>query len=426
MSVRRTLVLSILGAAAILPAVPSAVVAADAGRPGVFAPAAVTNGGWIAARGDRSGLVAAVQEALGAAGLAPQGGADGIFGRYTESAVRQFQTARDLPVTGTVDPSTAVALGLADWGAVTVRRGARGAVVAAVQGALTAAGVPPRGGADGHFGPRTEAATRSFQEQRSLPVTGVVDGATAGALGITDWTVITTLPLPPAAQLGIGTSGPAVVAVQRLLTLVGQAPRGGADGDYGQFTAAAVTAFQRAAGLPATGVVDLATLTALEQAAERSGSASSGSAGAPGGSSTPVSADGLVFPTPPTCSFSDTWGAPRSGGRTHEGVDIMGPKGTPLFAMVTGTITKVTLASSGSIAGNALRLTRDDGTYFFYAHLDAFAPGVTVGGRVEAGAVIGYMGSTGNAASSHLHLEVHPGGGAAVNPYPIVRPLVSC
>ena len=67
-----------------------------------------------------------------------------------------------------------------------------------------------------------------------------------------------------------------------------------------------------------------------------------------------------------------------------------------------------------------------DGTYFFYAHLDTFAEGIAEGVAVTAGQVIGTVGSTGNAGTAHLHFEVHPGGGAAVNPYPIIKAVDAC
>ena len=64
-----------------------------------------------------------------------------------------------------------------------------------------------------------------------------------------------------------------------------------------------------------------------------------------------------VFPVPATCSFSDTFGDPRSGGRKHQGVDIIVSSGTPIFAVVNGTITKKQLDFVGSLGGNALWLS---------------------------------------------------------------------
>jgi peptidoglycan LD-endopeptidase LytH len=112
--------------------------------------------------------------------------------------------------------------------------------------------------------------------------------------------------------------------------------------------------------------------------------------------------------------FSDTWGAPRSGGRRHEGVDMIGSRGTPLLAVVDG------VASSGSnvLGGITVSIVGNDGNRYYYAHLDS----VLNMGSVTAGTPIGVVGQTGNAQFSvpHLHFEIHPGGGPAVNPYPTV------
>ena len=106
------------------------------------------------------------------------------------------------------------------------------------------------------------------------------------------------------------------------------------------------------------------------------------------------------------------WGFPRSGGRFHEGNDLFAARGTPAVAVVGGTATQVV----GRIGGNQVKLTGDDGVSYYYTHLDSFGKS----GRVAAGDVIGTVGTSGNAAGTppHVHFEVHPGGGAAVNPYP--------
>jgi murein DD-endopeptidase MepM/ murein hydrolase activator NlpD len=111
-------------------------------------------------------------------------------------------------------------------------------------------------------------------------------------------------------------------------------------------------------------------------------------------------------------SFVDSWGWPRSGGRSHEGVDMMAATGTPTVAPVSG---RVEHGDSG-LGGLSWYVYGDDGDVYYGAHLSGFE---NVGvGWVAAGTVIGYVGDSGNAAGTpHLHFEYHPGGGAPANPY---------
>ena len=132
------------------------------------------------------------------------------------------------------------------------------------------------------------------------------------------------------------------------------------------------------------------------------------------------------FPVQGPCYFVDTWGAPRSGGRKHEGVDIIAHQGLWIYAARAGTLTKQYIDAPGRLAGNGWRLTAADGTYFFYGHLSTFADGLSVGSTVVAGQIIGQVGSTGSSSTPHLHFEVHPGGGGAVNPTPVVKAVDGC
>lgn len=134
----------------------------------------------------------------------------------------------------------------------------------------------------------------------------------------------------------------------------------------------------------------------------------------------------------PRCVVLNNFGDPRSGGRTHEGEDILATLGQEVYAMDDGVLTyqsKVGDGTQGSpLSGNLWKLTRPDGTYYIYAHLSAFAPGLEKGQNVYRGQVLGYVGDTGNPGPGnyHLHFELHPGGGAAVDPLPLLSVPASC
>lgn len=93
---------------------------------------------------------------------------------------------------------------------------------------------------------------------------------------------------------------------------------------------------------------------------------------------------------------------------------MMSPGGTPLVAVESG----YAQFKSTSLGGNSVWVNGASGTRYFYAHLSAWEGSSR---NVSQGEVIGYVGSTGNTTANHLHFEVHPGGGQAVNPYPYVR-----
>ena len=110
----------------------------------------------------------------------------------------------------------------------------------------------------------------------------------------------------------------------------------------------------------------------------------------------------------------------------HLGTDIAAAVGNEIYAVATGEISKIYVDAPDSLAGNGLRIRKPDNTEFFYAHLSALAPGIVLGTAVTAGQLVGYIGQTGNAGGPHLHLEVHPLGGEAVNPYPIIQAIGAC
>ena len=139
----------------------------------------------------------------------------------------------------------------------------------------------------------------------------------------------------------------------------------------------------------------------------------------------------ILFPLEKRVDWVDTFGAPRSGGRTHEGNDLMVPKMTPVLAVVAGTLDWMNMSGKTSSYNGLpyynILLRGDDGNDYFYIHLNndtpgtddglggteyAYAPGLTNGSRVEAGQLIGWAGDSGNAedVGSQLHFEIHLGG----------------
>ncbi len=457
---RRILVIavSLIAIPAMAPIATSAPSSAAVSRPSVDQPP-------LAQRGDRSPTVKRMQQLLVRAGITVAGGVDGVFGAGTEAAVRDYQSQRGLTVNGVLDLPTAIVLGLVE-GTPLIARGARGDAVRVVQEQLLTVGLTLHGGADGVFGSSTVATLKVFQRSKGLLVSGSFDAGTASILAnaaaaLTPVTTVPTTappttpppttappttppptlppptapPLPPTPTpppttappttvpttpnvvlLSVGSRGEAVRIMQAQLIAVGISVFGGADGVFGSATQTALKQFQTRVGLPASGVFDTVTKAALVAAAP---------APPPPPPGTVVLA---AFPVSPTCAFTDTWGAPRSGGRKHEGVDLIVASGTPMYAVMNGTINKKQMDYAGSLGGNALWLTAGapGATYFYYAHLSAFAPGIEIGSVVTAGQLIGYVGMTGNAGVPHLHFEVHPNGGPAVNPYPIVKAAGGC
>ena len=122
---------------------------------------------------------------------------------------------------------------------------------------------------------------------------------------------------------------------------------------------------------------------------------------------------GFQCPVDGSLHFVDTWGAARSGGRSHKGTDIMAATGTAVVAPADGRL----VHSSNTLGGMTFHLYADDGHMYYGAHLSAYEnQGV---GWVAAGTLVGRVGVSGNAPDNapHLHFEYHPNGGAAVNPY---------
>ena len=128
---------------------------------------------------------------------------------------------------------------------------------------------------------------------------------------------------------------------------------------------------------------------------------------------------GLACPVDQPRNFTDTYGAPRSGGRSHMGVDILSPHGTPIRAYEDGTISRM---DSNALGGISLYLRGVSGNEYYYTHLSGYVSGLSTGQSVKAGQHIAFNGDSGNAAGiPHLHWEVFPGGGGNANPYPYAK-----
>ena len=140
-----------------------------------------------------------------------------------------------------------------------------------------------------------------------------------------------------------------------------------------------------------------------------------------------VAIDAVAFPVAGASTFADTFGAPRMSGtrfaHAHAGVDIFAAAGTPVVAFERGVLTRIGIDVLG---GLKLWLVGQSGTRYYYAHLQAYAPGLADGQVVDVGQVLASVGNTGNAATTphHLHFEIRPDGGAAVNPFPLLRQIV--
>jgi len=397
--------------------------------------------------GDKGAHVVAVQQAILRNGFTLKGGASGVFNKNTQRALKSFQKVVGLKVTGVVDAPTAKVLKVATAPTTTVIattttvapttttvapsvqypltvstlpvRGNKGDSVVAVQKALTAAGHVVKGGIDGAFGSGTTSTLTAFQTSKGITASGLLDIPTAVALALIA-PVAAPAPAPAAATVATasaplttaklpvrGNKGDSVRILQKALINAGIEVKGGADGVFGGATFVALQKYQTANSLSVTGT--LTTQTAIKL----------GLVAAPAVSI-------AVFPVQGLCSYENTWHAPRGTNRLHLGVDIIAKEGNLLYAVADGTITKLYSVGSDKLAGNGVRLTMADGTYFFYGHMQKIADGITVGTKVKAGQVVGLLGKTGGTTTPHLHLEVHPLGGEAIDPTPIVSAVDGC
>lgn len=121
----------------------------------------------------------------------------------------------------------------------------------------------------------------------------------------------------------------------------------------------------------------------------------------------------------PLEDISDTWGAARSEGRSHEGTDIFAPTGTPVFSSTVGY---VVLTDFGFRGGRNVMILGPGRVFYYYAHFTRLAEGIVEGAYVTPDTVLGYVGDSGNAEGTppHLHFGVYVTQWEAINPYPLL------
>jgi len=136
---------------------------------------------------------------------------------------------------------------------------------------------------------------------------------------------------------------------------------------------------------------------------------------------TAQSTTGAIFPVVGPVLYRDTWGDARGEGRHHQGVDFIAAWGSPIIAVEGGTVARLGWNDRG---GWRVSINGSSGTYYYYAHMAAYPQDLYQGARVATGQVIGWIGDTGNATGvPHLHFEVHPEAGPAINPFAFVVSL---
>lgn len=116
--------------------------------------------------------------------------------------------------------------------------------------------------------------------------------------------------------------------------------------------------------------------------------------------------------------IADTWGAERSGNRSHSGQDIFAKRGTPVYSATEGYVLRI---GETNLGGKSVFIYGAGGRRYYYAHLDDFAPDLKAGDQVSTETLLGYVGTTGNAKNTppHLHFGVY--GGGAINPLSLLK-----
>ncbi|PJW20219.1 glycoside hydrolase, partial [Geobacillus thermodenitrificans] len=218
--------------------------------------------------GMSSSKVKELQQLLKEKGFFSYPQATGYFGPITEEAVRAFQKAANLPVTGVVDDATYAKLRAFVPTARTLSVGMRGDDVKVLQQRLKQLGYFKYPEITGYFGTVTEAAVKQFQQANGLKVTGKADAVTIERLRQAVSKQATTTS-SSSVTLKIGSRGSEVSELQKNLKLLGYFTYPTATGYYGTITADAVRRFQKDNGLPATGSVDSTTLGRIADAVKK-------------------------------------------------------------------------------------------------------------------------------------------------------------
>lgn len=124
-------------------------------------------------------------------------------------------------------------------------------------------------------------------------------------------------------------------------------------------------------------------------------------------------------------SYSHDWWFPRfgPGWRLHKGTDVFAPFGTGVRAPVDGRV-RIT---NGGLGGLSVYVIEPSGTYWYMTHLSGIAPGLVEGASVTTGQIVGFVGTSGNAAGTppHVHIQIHPGGGEAIDPKAVLDQFIS-
>jgi GH24 family phage-related lysozyme (muramidase)/peptidoglycan hydrolase-like protein with peptidoglycan-binding domain len=291
-----------------------------------------------------------------------------------------------------------------------LKQGATGSGVKTLQDALVKTGFMTRAEVNtgyGTFGAKTEAALKSFQASVGLEQTGAVGPKTKHAIE----SVLAGVGQNKNADANVINTAQQKLTAGKFLSAADAKLEAGV---YGPKTEAAVKAFQAKNNIQQTGVIGPQTFAAL----------SSGGTGSVGGNE--PAKNGYVYPLPAqyrTINAADKggegegeFGTGRSGGRTHRGIDIEAPRGTPVSAIKGGT---ATVLSQPGGAGLYVNVEHPDGTSSQYFHLDTAKASVGDSFNVTTGQQIGTVGRSGNTPSggdTHLHFQVRNASGATIDP----------